>query len=143
MRRFTLKSNKYLGLVEAIYNDGILMNINFAHATVPIEGIKYIKNTTPVLVENVYTNFEGSSIVVFETDFEVTFDDFKKVYGYLRNTHLAEALWPKLTTGEQYQCYIQGIEYCKYCLREKAWYKPMQMDKWLRTKQYKNNWKIC
>ena len=143
MRRFLFKiPARFKGAVEAHYNtNGTLLKLDFSSVELTPEVIKWFKNRMAVLVENVEVNFADTGVIVTEAEFEVTFQDFRREYPYKRNTHLAEAYWPRLTSSNQYQAFIQAMEYGKYCKKEEKWYKPMMADKWLKTEQFKNNWK--
>lgn len=143
MRRFLLTSPKKKGSIEAIYNfDGQLCRMDFTGMPCDATETKWVKDRTPILVQNIDAAFLGTTMKATETEFSVTFQDFQREYNYNRNTHLArDKEWPKLTSSIQYTCLIAAIEYRHYCQRNASWYKPMIMDKWIKTKQYLNNWK--
>jgi hypothetical protein len=142
MRRFLVTSPKFAGKVELIYNDGVLVKIDFTAATLTLEGIKWIKNTTPVLYENLETNYGNTSLRVAEVDFDVTFEDFRKPYPRKQNMHLAEKYWGRLTSGEQYQAFISAFEYRKYCERQKLANNFIKLPEgYLRDKLWLNDWK--
>lgn len=141
MKRFTLTSPNIKGHIELIYNNnGILQRIDFAGATLDPKQTHNYKLRISVQAGNLYEAFKETGVIVEEKEFEVTFQDFRREYPYKRNTHLAEAHWPKMTSGNQYKAFVAAIEYRKYCERNE-WYKPMIPDKWLKTEQYKNNWR--
>jgi hypothetical protein len=144
MKRFTITNQTFKGHIEAIYDfSGHLCRVDFTKASgLTPNMIKVYKDRISILSENAYLAFEGTPAIVTELDFEVTFQDFMREYPYKRNTHLAEAYWPKLTSAEQYQCYCAAMEYRKYCERNKSWYKtPKIAEAWLKNKEFKNDWK--
>lgn len=142
MRRFLFTvPHKFKGAIEAHYNTGgQLIKIDFTGVQLTPEAVKFFKSAIPVMVDNIESNFDGKGVTVEETEFIVTYDDFYREYPYKRNSHLAQAHWPKLTSNQQYLAFIQAIEYRNYCSRN-TWYKPQIADKWLKTEQFKNNWK--
>lgn len=142
MKRYLLKSQGIKGHVEVIYNmSGVLHRLDFANATASRDQIKNYKFAIPVMAENIYEQFKEKGVHVEEAEFEVTFQDFMREYGYKRNTHLAAKVFPLLTSGEQYKAFVEAIEYRKYCERNASWgYKPMLPEKWLKTKQFLNEW---
>ncbi|MDP1812360.1 MAG: hypothetical protein Q8K66_13240 [Sediminibacterium sp.] len=142
MRRFVITSSKFKGQVEALYNlKQLLFRVDFNAAELTKEGIAYIKHRIPVHEENIYDAFKETGITAIEADFEVSFDDFKREYPYKRNTHLAEAYWPRLTSSQQYQAFIAAIDYRAHCAKNKSWYKPMIAETWLKKEEYRNDWK--
>ena len=115
MRRFLVTSQKFKGKVEALYDlKQILFRIDFAAAELTKEQISYLKGRIPVIMDNMHPAFENTGLIITEADFEVTFQDFKREYPYKRNTHLAEAYWPRLTSSQQYQAFIAAIYYRAY-----------------------------
>ena len=142
MKRFILTSINYKGKVEAIYQDGTLCRIDMMGAVLTKEWIKWLKGSIPVLSENIYTNFKETPIVVTEAEFEVSFEDFKKVYPRKRNTHLAAKYWTKLTSGNQYLAYTSAVEYNRYCnKKELAQEFILLPEKYLRQEMWRNDWK--
>lgn len=139
---FTSAQN-FKGYVEAIYDrNNLLWKISFACATnLSKEGIDWFKKNIPVLQENLEERFaEIKNITVTEKEFEVTFDDFKREYPYSRNMHLALLDWNKETSSVQYEIFIGAIEYNKHCKKNDKWYKPMLPQRFIKDKEYKNNW---
>ncbi|MBS1641567.1 MAG: hypothetical protein JSR11_03730 [Bacteroidetes bacterium] len=146
MRRFKLTSTgNFKGYAEALYDiNGIIWRINFANCSdISKDALKWFKTAIPVCVENMEANFKNTPAVkVEEVDFEVTFDDFKREYPYKRNTHLAEAYWPKLTSSKQYSAFIAAITYRKYLAKpNNKWQTPMLPEKFLKEEQWRNDWK--
>lgn len=141
MRRFILKTTKFTGHIEVLYNlEGQLRKIDFSAVNLSDEAVKWFKIRTAVRVENIEAGFEGTGVIAEEAEFEVTFEDFMREYPYKRNTHLARAHWPKMTSSQQYQAFMAAIEYRKNCDKN-TWRNKMIADKWLKTEQYKNNWR--
>ncbi len=148
MRRFILKAPTYYkGFIEVIYLRGKLWRICFtACREISDRSINGFKSRIPANAENMYDAWKDHPVTFEETDFEVSFDDFKREYPYKRNTHLAEAYWPKLSSSIQYEAVLGAIEYNKYCeakgYKEKGKQQFMKLpDKWLREQQWKNNWR--
>lgn len=143
MRRFVLTSPSHKGYVEAIYDTSDeLWRINFCNATINRDWKKAYKNRITILVDNLETAFAETGIKVEEKDFEVLFDDFKREYPYKRNTHLAEAYWHKLTSSKQYCAFVAAIEYAQYCNRRNLDKQFILLpEKFLKTEQWKNNWR--
>lgn len=140
MRRFILKTQKFKGHIEVLYNqEGQLRKLDFANVELSDEAIKWFKMRTAVKVENIMTGYEGTGVMVEESDFEVTFEDFLREYPYKRNTHLARAFWTKMTSSQQYQAFIGAIEYRKYC-EKNTWMNKKIADEWLKKQQYLNKW---
>lgn len=143
MRRFKLSHANITGWVEAWYDlQGKLVRIDYANANnISTDVQRTYKNLIPVLVDNIQAAFEKTPVVITEADFEVLFEDFRREYPYKRNTHLAEAYWPKLSSSEQFRAFCAAIEYRKYCSRNSKWYKPQIAETWLKKKEYLNDWK--
>jgi len=142
MRRYIITSPKFKGKVEALYDlKQILFRIDFAAAELNKEQVSYLKGRIPVMMDNILAAFENTPLLVTEADFEVTFEDFKREYPYKRNTHLAEAYWPRLTSSQQYQAFTAAIDYRAYCEKNKSWYKPQIAETWLKKQEYRNEWK--
>lgn len=143
MRRFLLTvKSRFKGAIEAHYDvNGQLMKIDFSRCqAIEPDAIRWFKNAIAVRVENIEKPFEGTTVTLAEADFEVSFEDFKREYPYKRNTHLAAAYWPRLTSAQQYSAFLGAMEYRKY-LERTTWQKPMIPDKWLKQEQFKNDWK--
>lgn len=142
MRRFVFTSPGFTGCVESMYDSkGRLLRIDFSKATMTEKAISWFKQRMPVIIDNIEAAFDGVNCTVKEEDIEVSFEDFWRVYPYKRNRHLAEAYWPKLTTNQQYQAFVNAIEYRKYCERHKKWYNPKIAEAWLKQKEYMNDFK--
>jgi hypothetical protein len=145
MRRFLFTSPRYKGFVEAIYdNTDLIWKINFCNAIgINRDWRKAFCSRMPATVEGIEHVFGGVEEVKYkEVDFEVTFEDFKREYPNLRNTHLAIAYWYRMTKAEQYLAYLAAIEYRQYCERlnlEKRYI--MLPEKFLKKEQWLNNWK--
>ena len=144
MKRYILTSKQFKGKVEALYEGkGVLCRIDWAGATLTPEWVKWFKTGIPVMSEYIYSNFKETPIIVTEADFEVTFEDFKKVYPRKRNTHLAAKYWPKLTTGNQYLAYLSAIAYSRHCdLKVLAPEFIMMPETFLRKEMWKNDWDL-
>lgn len=141
MRKFILKVQKLKVEINVLYNQaGLLEKIDFNKAELTADQIKWFKGRTAAMVENLETGFEATGVIVEEAEFEVTFEDFLREYPYKRNTHLARAFWTKMTSGQQFQAFTGAIDYRKNC-EKNTWRNKMIADKWLKTEQYKNNWK--
>lgn len=143
MKRFKITNHTFKGHIDVIYDfSGILCRIDWTKSTGLTPAlIKAYKDRIPIKSENAYAAFEGTGVQVDEVDFEVSFQDFIREYPYKRNTHLAEAYWPRLTSAEQYQAFCAAIEYRKYCERNKSWYNPKIAETWLKKAEFKNDWR--
>lgn len=146
MRRFVFTSpTTFKGFVEAVYDAaGNLWRMDFSKAiNIAPNWIKGFKERIPVQVDNIEPAFAAINYVkVQEKDFEVLFEDFKREYPYLRNTHLAEAYWPRLKPSEQFLAYLAAIDYRIYCdTRQLQKQYILLPEKFLKTQQWLNNWK--
>lgn len=146
MRRFLFTSPSYKGHVEAIYDTtDMIWRISFSAATgINREWRKAFTSRMPASVDEVHNVFGGSNQVEYkEVDFEVLFEDFKREYPNLRNTHLAEAYWQSLSKSEQYLAWLAAIDYRLYCEAAKLDKRYIMLpEKFLKTKQWLNNWKV-
>ena len=141
MRRFVFTSNGFSGSFEAMYdNNGRLLKIDFSNATITEKAISWFKTRMPVIIDNLEAAFDGVNCKYKEEDIEVSFEDFWRVYPHKRNRHLAEAYWHKMTSNEQYLAFVAAIDYRKYC-ELNTWYNAKIAESWLKTKEFKNNWK--
>ncbi|MDI3319149.1 hypothetical protein [Pinibacter soli] len=141
MKLYHLTSPNIKGHVEVIYQgNGRLLRVNFGTVEMNDKQIDNYKNRVPVLADHIYKYFEETEVTVTEKEFEVTFEDFTREYPYSRNTFRAKEQWPKMTSGQQYLSVVGAIPYRKYCVRNADWYKPMAADRFLKEKQYDNNW---
>ena len=140
MRRFIIKHPSISGNIEAHYNgDGILRKIDFSKAALTADQVKWFKMHTTVMVDNLVEHLHQQKVLANEAEFEVTVEDFLREYPYSRNTHLVRDYWPKMTTVDQYKAFIAAGEYRKYLLRN-TWQKPKIAAKWLKDKEYLNEW---
>lgn len=128
------------GSIEVHYDGNELLNTIFFRAQLTAETLTWFKARISVTMDALEANFEKTTVKIEEKEFEVSFDDFKREYPYSRNMHLVAPMWPKMRTGEQYQIFISCPAYRRYCDRNKAWYKPMLPEKYIKTKQYLNHW---
>jgi|GEM_PF-1154405 len=149
MRRFIFTAGFFKGFVEAVYDpNGKLWKLNFTNCQDIQDGHRHsFKIKIPIKADDVLETFRTiTSIAVEEKDFDVSYDDFKREYPYKRNTHLAEAYWPKLSSSQQYAAFIGAIEYSKFCdakgYKNKGSQQFMKLpEKWLKEQQWKNNWR--
>jgi hypothetical protein len=134
-------SKKFSGAVQVIYDlNQVLAKVDFTGTDLnATDREKMLAFISPV-EGSVTDKFKSSDTVIVQGDFEVSFDDFMREYPYKRNTHLARDYWPKMKKEEQVQAFIAASEYRKYLKREE-WQKPKIADKWLKEKQYLNDWK--
>ncbi len=142
MQRFLITSPTFKGHIEALYDsNGRIFRMDFGKASdLSDEQLRGYKIRIPVIYDHMEEAFKDTKVKWEAADMEVTFQDFMREYPYKRNTHLAEAYWPTMTSSQQYQAFVAAITYRKYCERKKGWYTPMIPVKWLKTGEYKNNW---
>jgi hypothetical protein len=132
--------NKYTGSVHVIYKEGQLLKVDFSNCDMNATDKERMMKAISPLEETLIISFKSADTVIIEGEFELSFEDFAREYPYKRNTHLAREFWPKMKKEDQALAFDAASEYRKYCKREE-WYKPQIADKWLKTKQYLNDWK--
>ncbi len=141
MRRFLITSPRFTGNIEVHYDASDIICAIFFRANLEPKGLQWLKARIPATGSmDIEQAFEGQPVTIEQKEFEVTWDDFKREYPYSRNMHLALAYWPKLNSSDQYQCFISLAEYRKYYERNREWYKYMLPEKYLKTKQWLNQW---
>lgn len=141
MRRFIITHPSLSGKIEAHYNgDAILRKIDLSGATLTGDQVKWFKANITVMADNLIPHMEAQKVLVTEADFEVTVEDFLREYPYARNTHLVREYWPKMTTVDQYRAFLGASEYRQYLLRN-TWQKAKIAAKWLKDKEYLNEWR--
>lgn len=135
-------AKKYKGAVQVIYDmDGKLSKVDFSGTDLQASDIEKMIKALSGHVDAIAVNFKSADTVIVEGEFEVSFDDFIREYGYKRNTHLAREYWSKMKKEDQALAFVAAGLYRKYCEREQVWYKPKIAVAWLKMKEYLNDWK--
>lgn len=135
-------ATKFKGSVDVVYHESKLMKVEFSNCDLEAFGLNMMMKAIPASEENLTEAFQSKDTIVVQGDFDISFDDFMREFPYKRNTHLARDFWPKMKKHEQAQAFVAASDYRKFLEREvNQWRTPMIPDKWLKTKQYLNDWK--
>jgi len=138
MKRYLLTSNKIrVGIV--VWYDALLKGVDMLRCELSEEQIVYLFKHLPLRHSEFLDVVKNTPFTVRVLPVEATFEYFNTIYPHSRNTHLARAFWPKMSKREQLFAVVAAADYRAYCERN-AWYKPMLPEKWLKSKQYINDW---
>lgn len=141
MKRYILTSPKINKSIEVWYNDVGLLSL------IDMRGVQFSGTQMEMLTSHLALEekqfkqkITPTGLIVKELEIVINFDDFNLVYPYSRNTHLAKDYWAKIHPKQHVSIYLAAIDYREYCKRNE-WYKPMIAVKWLKQKEYMNDWK--
>lgn len=141
MVQYILTGKKIKGEVAIFYLDGKVVKIDLTDADLDAPQKSWLLKNIALeesVLEQMMTLLPECMLV--QEDYEVTLDDFKREYPYQRNSHLLPPIWDKMKPADRVQAVEQARWYRKYCSRNE-WYKPKIAAKWLKDKEYLNNWK--
>lgn len=142
MNRYLLTSPKFTGSIELVYLDESIVRVDFLDSSADDRQKRYIFQHIPLTEASLAQLVEAvPGLVCVAADYEITLEDFKREYPYSRNTHLLPPLWEKLKASERVLIWMKAREYRKYCERNANWYKPKIAAKWIKDKEYLNDWK--
>lgn len=128
-----------------MYNDeGCLVLIDARASTLPAGGmVRLMKDIVPVGISKLEERFkENPALMLVESEFDVSLDDFNREYPYKRNSHLLPPIWQKMGISDRIMAWKAAGDYRRYCERNSQWYKPKIAAAWLKDKEYLNDWKI-
>ncbi len=139
MKRFLIKSDKFSGTAEIIYNDqGVLCYIDLRECKMTDETIVHFKRALPVNMAGLEKAFsEGTTIV--DSDITVTFEMFWKDYPLHRNRFKAVGVFSKMDAPGRVTAYYSLPGYKKY-LKRLGWQSAMIADRYLKEKHYETDW---
>ena len=114
MRRFLITSPNYTGQAEIIFNDaGILCRLCVTDTNMSMAMVAGFKNRLCAHVDQIAETFAGTSAIVVEADFEVSFEMFWKKYNKKINKSRCILLWGKLNKSLQVLAYMGVPAYDK------------------------------
>jgi hypothetical protein len=144
MQQYVITNNeRYSGDAVVVYNaQGQLIKIDTSATNMDAATLQAFKAIVPVRVQELEagTGFTAATKIIAQ-DYEVSFEDFWKKYPLKRNRYKAEECWRRMSKGEQIEAYINIDEYTKWAKKQFEGYQPMLADRYLRSKEYKTNWK--
>lgn len=142
MKRFLLTSQKFTGTAEVWYNDaGLLARVDIVSAALEFRQIKFLLENVSPDIATFKGMLSGGTLAITEAPFEISVEDFCRVYPYSRNMHLVREWWPRQAAELHHRVYFVALDYADYCRRNASWYKPKIAITWLTKKEYLNNWK--
>lgn len=141
MKKYLLTGPKFEGEIALIYFENFISKIDFLQAQLSPDQRQWILENIAIhedALTGMMEKMKGYTLV--SEDYIVTLDEFKKVYPYARNSHLLPPVWSKMKQSDQVRAWAAAVEYAKYCERN-SWYKAKIAAKWLKDKEYLNNWR--
>jgi len=142
MKRYILSSKKLNYSMELWYNDkGLLCRLDMINCDMTQDQLEAFASKLNLSEKNIKASLASTGLTIIQRDVKIDFEDFLLMYPYSRNTHLAREWWTKTPIRLHLTAYFAAIDYRDYCKRNE-WYKPMIAIKWLKTKEYLNDWKM-
>lgn len=149
MKKILVTSNDYLGEVTLIYGEpGVgadawpaLLSVEFNGATLNDHQKAYIKRMAPVRYDGNFLQAWGTDKLRFlESELEVDFEkDFWTPYGLKLNKDRALIQWDKLSQANKIQA-VHSLKGYLWHLQQYQWKNKMLADRYLKEKQWKNDW---
>lgn len=140
MKKYSITGNLFEGEIQLIFLNSELVKIDFLNAKLSnFQKDKFLKLAVirEVDLEDMRNRMSGCILV--SDDYTITLDEFKKAYPYARNSHLLPPVWNKLSANEQVMAWLKAQDYARYCKRN-DWYKPKIAAKWLKDREWLNDW---
>jgi hypothetical protein len=141
MRSFLISSTKYNGQVELVYNStGRLSKIDFTQTNLSVEQVFHFKNLAPVTLQHL-ENKVGltANMVVVESNYNISFDEFWTAYDKKINRKRCEPIWLKLSNNQQVLAWAGIKEYNKF-LHANSWRKKADPENYLKSEMWNNVW---
>lgn len=142
MLKFIATSPKYQGEVIIVYgDDNKLLLLDMQGATLSVNQIGYFKTRMPVLYDATFLqNFTDAPITFIESSYEVSFEDFWKLYNKKVNKARCLAIWNKMTLAERVAAYMGLLRYNAFLAIE-TWRTKADPESFLKKKMWLNDWK--
>lgn len=141
MRQFNITGPNFEGEMRLFYMEGKLTKIDLTECRLKDSQRRFIflnAATDETQIEGMMKKLPTCTLVA--EDYVVTLDEFKRVYPYARNSHLLPPIWAKMKPSEKVRAWQSAIQYARYCSRN-GWYKPKIAAKWLKDREWMNDWK--
>lgn len=140
MKNYNITGKNFEGEIQLFYLDGKLLKIDFLNCTLTDEQKKIMLERVAVREADIEAMMDKMrSCVIVADDYTVSLDDFKQAYPYARNSHLLPPIWAKLSNSDKVLAWLRATDYARYCKRNE-WYKPKIAAKWLKDKEWLNDW---
>ena len=140
MKRYSVTSPKYAGEVELLYNDsGTLAKIDFTQTDMDPFKVSKFKSLVPATESDLPEAFINTNVTVVAAEYAITFELFYKDYPMKRNPLRAKSVFDRLSKTDQVKAYVNLSAYIKY-LRRNTWLSPKMAEKYLRDREFENDW---
>lgn len=140
MKILSIRGKKFDGEIQLHFLREELIQIDFSRTNLTDEQkIKFLGIVAVGFCDADAMMEKMPGCVLVDDDYEVTIDQFKTAYPYARNSHLLPPIWNKMTAAEKVLAWTRAGDYAQYC-RRNEWYRPKIAAKWLKDKEWLNDW---
>lgn len=140
MKSYAISGRTFAGEIQLFFLEEKLIRIDLVNCTLTDfqkETLLKIIAVEEKKIEEMMSHMKGCIIV--SDDYSVSLDDFKQNYPYARNSHLLPPIWDRLSVADKVLAWLRAGDYARYCKRN-DWYKPKIAAKWLKDREWLNDW---
>ena len=138
MKKYLITSTHYTGAVEVVYNDELLLSIDFGQTNCTGVQRAKLKEMLPINISGLRAAFEKTSVTIIEGDFEVSFDMFWNNYGKKVHRLRVEKLWAKMSQADRVKAFVGIAKYKKWCQRSERFL--LDPENYLKNQTWTNEY---
>lgn len=140
MKTYSITGRTFGGEIQLMYLNERLARIEFLNGEFTDFQLQTFLKIIVVRENEIETMMNRMpSCIIVSSDYSISLDDFKKAYPYARNSHLLPPIWSKMNASDQVSAWLRAGDYARYC-RRNEWYKPKIAAKWLKDREWLNDW---
>lgn len=140
MKKFIITSTGYSGEVHIVYGiDGLLMLLDFSHAKLNAEQVKWFKEQSPTMYLKETFTMGSSKLTVVESGYEITLEMFWEKYNRKVNLKRFTKLWNKAGKSTHVQAYF-GITAYDNHLAMNTWKNKADPETYFKNEYWLTDW---